>query len=371
MASGSIIKFISSTCFNELKAAIQEAIQEGAQGLLLLTCSNNNYNKQQVDSLLKECFLPIGGGVFPKIIVRDKSYVEGALVIGLKVNPKIVNYTMLTSNNANLKNYIHDRSGSIKDYQNFIIIADALCDASEYFTDEFYDYIGSDATTIGGGAGSLDFLPQNVIYSNQGLIGDAVQVIALPTAITNGVGHGWEILDGPYLVTESKGHYIHSLNYKPTFELYRDAIKKNTQQILTKDVFFELAKNFPLGLVSLDGELFVRDPIQTNGSYLQCVGNVPVNSMLYLLKGKTDKMIMAAGKTAEKVANQRQSNNTLLFDCISRDLFMGDEIQSELQEIQRHFPATCLVGAMTLGEIVNSESGAIRFLNKSTVLGTF
>jgi len=371
MIAPSLIKFTTSSALNELQNAIQSVIQEGAQSILLLTCSNNNYDEQQLNLILTSLPLTICGGIFPKVIYQEKSYSEGAIVIGLMVKPEIVNYAQLTSAHANLRTYIQDNSKHIECYQNFIIIADALCDASEDFTDEFYDYIGSDTTTIGGGAGSLDFTHQPVIYSNEGLIGEAVQVIALPASITKGMSHGWEVLDGPYLVTASEGHYVHSLNYKPTFELYRDAIKKNTNQTITEAQFFKVAKNFPFGIMSLNNELLVRDPIQTNGSYLECVGNVHLHSMVYLLKGELDKMVCASKETAQCVAKQGQTNNLLLFDCISRDLLMGDAIQSELHVMQQAFPTTCLIGVMALGEITNGASGSIRLLNKSTVLGAF
>lgn len=369
--AASIIKFTTSSSLSELDDAIQSVISEGAESLLLLTCIDNGYNQQQIDVMLKACPVPICGGLFPKIILQEESYSKGAIVLGLMMTPKIINYSMLSSTNADLKTYIQQNSKDIECYQNFIVIADALCAVSENFTDEFYNYIGSDVTTIGGGAGSLNFSSQSIIYTNQGLISDAIQVIALPSSITNGIGHGWEILDGPYLVTASEGHYVHSLNYKPTFEVYRDVIQSKTNQILTQAVFFELAKSFPLGLITLEGELFVRDPIQTNGAYLECVGNVPVNSMVYLLKGDPEKMILATQQTAQAVAEQGQPETLLLFDCISRDLFMGDAITSELQAIQHSFPDTCLVGAMTLGEIANTSCGSIRLLNKSTVLGAF
>lgn len=369
--TASIIKFTTSTSINALSDAIKATAAEGAQSILLLTCIDNNYNQQQINRLLAHCQLPICGGIFPKIIMHAKRYSQGAIVLGFKIKTEIVNYTMLTSSNADLKSYIKHNSKSIELYQNFILITDALSGISEHFTDEFYDYIGSDVTTIGGGAGSLDFASQPVIYTNEGLISDAIQVIALSTPISNAISHGWEILDGPYLVTSSEGHYVHSLNYKSSFALYRDVIKNKAQKIVTQDVFFELAKNFPLGLISLDGELFVRDPIQTDGTYLQCVGNVPVNSMIYLLKGDIDKMITASKKTAQAVAQQAPKKNLLLFDCISRDLFMGENIQLELQAIQQTFPDICLVGVMTLGEISNTSCGSIRFLNKSTVLASF
>lgn len=371
MSTASIIKFIESSALDELSKAINSVVEMGAKNILLLTCANNNYIVKKINAVLTKCPLPLCGGVFPKIIYLGKNYSQGAIVLGLMIETKIVNYSMLADSDIDLKQYIYDQSKQIENYQNFIIISDALCNSSENFTDYFYDYIGSGVTAIGGGAGSMDYLSHPVIYTNEGLISAVTQVIALPCPIKNSIGHGWEIVDGPYLVTSSEGHYVRSLDYKPTFDMYREIIQSNVSTALSDDFFLQLAKKFPLGIVSLDAEILVRDPIQTDGSYLECVGNVPVNSMVYLLQSDPDKMIIASKKIAQEVAQQGQLNTLLLFDCISRDLFMGDKICNELEAIQQPFPNTCLVGAMVLGEIANTACGSIRLLNKSTVLGSF
>ena len=371
MSAASIIKFTESSALNELDDAIKNTVKEGAKSILLLTCTNNGYNEEKINTILANCPLQICGGIFPKIIYKGKNYSQGAIVLGLMIRPKIVNYCMLADSDIELKKHIDSKSKQIENYQNFIIISDALCNSSEDFTDHFYDYIGSGVTTIGGGAGSMDYLSHPVIFTNKGLIGGVTQVIALPCPIKNSIGHGWEILDGPYLVTASEGHYVHSLDYKPSFDMYREIIQSKTPTALPENFFLKLAKNFPLGIMTLDGEILVRDPIQTDGSYLECVGNVPVNSMVYLLQSDQDKMIIASQKIAQQVAAEEQLNTLLLFDCISRDLFMGDNICDELEAIQQPFPNTCLVGAMALGEIANTACGSIRLLNKSTVLGSF
>ena len=371
MPTASIIKFTESSALNELDKAINSAINEGAKSILLLTCINNGYNQENINVMLAMCPLQIGGGVFPKIIYKGKNYSQGAIVLGLMIEPKIINYSILYDSDIALKQYIYSKSRQIKNYQNFIIISDALCNTSEDFIDHFYDYMGSGVICIGGGAGSLDGLSHPVIFTNKGLIGGVTQVIALPCQIKNSIGHGWEMIDGPYLVTSSEGHYVHSLDYKPTFDMYREIIQSKTKTTLPENFFVKLAKKYPLGIMALDGEMLVRDPIQTDGSYLECVGNVPVNSMVYLLQSDQYKMISASQKVAQQVAAQKQSNTLLLFDCISRDLFMGDNICDELEVIQQPFPNTCLVGAMALGEIANTACGSIRLLNKSTVLGSF
>jgi len=371
MTTASIIEFTESPSLNELNKSISSVFEKGAKTKLLLTCIENNYEQEAAKHILERCTLPICGAIFPKIIYKNKSYSQGAIVLGLMAHSEIVNYSMLSDSDTQLKAYIQTKSKQIESYQNFIIISDAFCNKCENFTDYFYDYMGSGVSAIGGGAGSMDLQSHPVIFTNQGLISDVAQVIALPYPIHNGIGHGWEILDGPYLVTDSEGHYVHSLNYKPTFELYKEIIQNKLNSPLQGDFFNKLAKYFPLGIISLDGDILVRDSLYTDGSYLEYIGNVPVNSMVYLLHSDLNKMILASKQTALYVAQQGASNTLLLFDCVTRDLLFGENIGDELEAIQEPFPNTCLVGAMALGEIANTGNGSIRLLNKSTVLGSF
>ncbi len=371
MTMASIIKFTESPFVSELSKAINSVIEEGAKTVLLLTCIDNNYELDETEQILKMCTLPLCGGAFPKIVHKNKSYSQGAIVLGLTVSSKVVNYSMHADSDAHLKNYIQTESKQIEHYQNFIIISDAFCNQCENFTDHFYDYMGSGISAIGGGAGSMDLLSHPVIFTNQGLVSNVTQVVALPCSISNSIGHGWEILEGPYLVTSSEGHYVHSLNYRPTFELYKEIIQNNINSPLEDDFFNQYAKCFPLGIMSLDGDILVRDSLQTNGAYLECVGNVPVNSMIYLLHSDLHKMTLASEKAAQEVARKGVSNTVLLFDCVTRDLLFGEHIGDELEVIQRPFPNTPLIGVMALGEIANTANGSIRLLNKSTVLGSF
>jgi len=356
---------------SELAIGIDSMLEQEVYGLMLLTCAGNDYQESKINQLLKSCKLPICGGMFPQIIREDKVYTKGAIVIGFRFKPIVKNYTALSSLNSNIDEYIEDQSETIEHYQNFIIIGDAFCSVNEDFIDAFYNYIGSGITVIGGGAGALDFVPRNYIYSNQGLIGDAMQVIAIPHSIQRAVGHGWEILDGPYLVTSANEHHLHSFDYQPAFEVYQKAIKCIAGKKIDIDSFFNIAKYFPLGIAGIGDELVVRDPIQSDGRYLECVGNVPVNSTVYLLKGEQDKMILSARQASESLVNSDSSKTLLIFDCISRSLFMEEEFDQELKAIQQPIPKKHLIGVLCLGEITDTQSGAIRLLNKSTVMGVF
>jgi len=96
--------------------------------------------------------------------------------------------------------------------------------------------------------------------------------------------------------------------------------------------------------------------------------------MVYLLEGDINNLINAAEEAAVNVfsnSNNPTEQIAMVFDCISRVLYMEDEFDRELQVINKHCSSSALFGVLSIGEIANSKSGSIRLLNKSTVIGAW
>jgi hypothetical protein len=73
-----------------------------------------------------------------------------------------------------------------------------------------------------------------------------------------------------------------------------------------------------------------------------------------------------------EVISKHQSTSefgdALIFDCISRKLFLQEEFAAELSGICNAFPTPQLsIGALVLGEIATGLSGSINFHNKTAV----
>jgi hypothetical protein len=97
--------------------------------------------------------------------------------------------------------------------------------------------------------------------------------------------------------------------------------------------------------------------------------------VVYLLKGDPKNLVAAAGATARTLSIMQESeeqDSVLLFDCISRALFLGDEFYRELETIGDNLcKKDNFFGALTIGEICSNTNGQVRLLNKSTVLAAF
>ncbi|MCB1739908.1 MAG: FIST C-terminal domain-containing protein, partial [Gammaproteobacteria bacterium] len=159
------------------------------------------------------------------------------------------------------------------------------------------------------------------------------------------------------------------LNYRPALEVYKDAIQAHCGEALRARPFFEMAKGFPFGIETLDAEMLVRDPVVASENGMTCVGEVPENAIVYVLQGVLDELL-AAARDATASCGPDGASDLLLFDCISRRLYMNDGFEREMASINAGLTeGTNLVGALSLGEIANSSSGSIQFHNKAVVVG--
>jgi hypothetical protein len=213
------------------------------------------------------------------------------------------------------------------------------------------------------------------VFTNAGMLEDVAVLAAFDAPLHLAAGHGWEVMKGPFLVTESKGNVLSSLNYASAFSLYQEQVEATSGTNCEQENFATVAQAYPLGIENLDGEMLVREPVHLKDNQMVCVGEIHENSVVYLLKGNPENLVAAAGATARTLSILRareEQESVLLFDCISRALFLGDEFYKELETIGNNLcKKDAFFGALTIGEICSNPNGQVRLLNKSTVLAAF
>lgn len=369
----------ASATLAELEKGIILAQNSNAKTLMVLTCNDNHYPEEALSSLLKNCSIPLFGGIYPMITHQDKLIKRGALIIGF---PDIYETTLFPelhrlNGEDDLEDLINKKLEDklhFSDQENFLMFYDGLMTNIEDFIDCLFECLDHSITIAGGGAGHLDFIQRPCVFTNQGLHSNVVLLVSLSRKLTTSVAHGWKVFKGPFLVSEAEGQIVKSLNYQPAFEVYAKTIENGGNYKFEQSEFFDIAKHFPLGIEDMNNNIIVRDPILSNKSHLQCVGRVPINSMIYLLEGETNNLINAAEEaariafTTHKKATEQAA---MVFDCISRVLYMEDDFSRELTVINDHCSSHSLFGVLSIGEIANSQSGAINLLNKSTVIGVW
>lgn len=364
-----------------LEAAIQHCLAASAQSIFILATDADGWDKDRVDPVLQAVKVPLFGGIFPRIIVAGECRSQGTLVLGLAFSCDVVILDSLsTLNSATVERCLLSAESELSNAKTIITLIDGLANNIELLTECLYDNLGRGTAMFGGGCGSLSFERQPALFSNRGLIADAAVLAAFDIRHSAGVRHGWEILDGPYLVTGSTANILSTLNYVPAYEVYRAEVERHSTLRFAEQDFFEIAKNYPLGILGPDGDIVVRDPLRAEGNNLICVGEIPQNTTVYILESDRQRLVNSAADAAAYAINSCRKDNrndsanatTVIFDCISRCLFMGESFHEELEAIIAQLdPESIAFGALTIGEISTSRNGAIHLLNKSTVIAVF
>ena len=316
--------------------------------------------------------VPFFGGIFPGIIGEGEKKENGALVKIIPAKTKPLIYRGITDKKFENPECLSQMSDD--SYGDAILLVDGLSDNISSFLSSIFNLLGNRVKYIGGGAGSLSFVKQPCLFTNEGALQDAAILLLTSKTISTGVKHGWEKVSGPFVATQTSKTKIEEINWQNAFEVYKQVVEEDSQQTLTVENFFDIAKGYPFGIKRAESEYVVRDPISTDedGSLL-CVGEVSENVVIDILKGSTENLIEAAHEAVEIATKDADFSQTFIVDCISRALFLDDDYSRSLDLIKEHIDeqkeGVSVEGMLTIGEISTYGRGYLEFLNKTIVVG--
>ncbi len=359
-----------------VQAANDLEIQEG-ESLYLMFGEKQLIDFHSLQSELSALNIDFFGGIFPGIIYRNLQSNEGCIVLKLSTLRPPILIQGLETPHFDLPNFPSFDSEETQQ-KTALTLVDGLTSNIATFLSKMHNVLGNTVNFIGGGAGSLSLVQQPCVFTNEGLFQDAAIVCFLNYQSKMGVRHGWQQLEGPIVATRTEKNIIHELNWQNAFEVYSSVVNADRTTPIGRENFFDIAKGYPFGIFKEDSENIVRDPIAVdeNGALI-CVGEVPENTVLYILKGDREALVASAQKAVEDTltGNSSKIAHTLIVDCISRTLFLEDDFSEELKMVldsvhQKH-PTINPSGALTLGEISSYGEGFLEFFNKTIVIGTF
>jgi hypothetical protein len=319
------------------------------------------------------------GGLFPSLIDGQHKRDTGALLFAL---PKLTEPMLVRALDTD-RFTVPDALPFVQWHRGgkptALLLVDGLSPNISHFLRAIYHQLGNRVSYWGGGAGSLTLQPRPCVFTREGVHQGAaiIALSSLPSRL--GVRHGWRELKGPFVATRSDRNAIIQLNWRNAFDVYRSTVEADAGVTITPENFFRVASGYPFGIRKEGQEVLVRDPVAVGeGGRLICVGDVPENAALSILKGEPRLLISAAGQAAREavldgVADPaRPVRHCLLADCVSRELFLGERFSEELEEIADGLGGGAEgchpVGMLTLGEISSHGEGYLEFFNKTSVV---
>jgi hypothetical protein len=363
-----MIKYFSEDIrLDEISSSLNSlASSDDISSLLVFIADNPELNLDGLDKLFKSQLKPTIGGIFPELIFDNQKKSKGFYIIGLM---KKITTCLLDLNESKDKFEIEIEkfaSESDKNASTIWVFMDAFSENKDDAINMLYDEFGPNKNYIGGGAGTLQLKSTPCIISNHGLKSHCAIIATMAAESAVGVAHGWQPISEPIKVTKTEGRRIKSFEWKNAFDYYFNKIKEHSGLEINEDNFFDIAKSYPLGLIKLNSEFIVRDPISTDGNHLNIIDKVPENEFIQILNG--DKLTLFQGAAiAKQNAKLPFTENHFYFciDCISRVLFLGDEFNRELSEISGD---DVVIGVLTIGEIANSGNSMLEIYNKTVVV---
>jgi len=356
----------------ELGCLLEQAETAAVPGALVLACDGNGFTPAQLDPLLTSSPLPLFGGIFPRIIHGNELLERGSLVVGLPDPPRMVYLPNLSDPEADFEEQLDQLVTDTFRDRTMMLFVDGFAQRIGSFIEALFNVFGLELNYIGGGAGSLSMKRTPCLITGDGLKSDGAMLALLETASGVGVSHGWGALTGPFRVTESDRNVIRSLEWRPAFDVYHEAVSRHAGRSFTAADYFDVAKAYPFGIARMGTEQIVRDPLGVgeNGE-LVCVGEVPEGSFVSILHGDEQSLLCAAARALELGKAALPAGSTegirIAMDCISRVLFLDRQYGRELAVLNEGHPR--LVGACTIGEIANCGDEYLEFYNKTAVVG--
>jgi len=343
--------------------------------VILLLGERNRPDVERLIGLLDESGVEFFGGIFPGLICGTQRFEDGAVVAVFPSMGKPFLVEGLDGNDFFIPEFDPGLDHAAERRPTALVLVDGLTANISLFLQEIFNRLGDAVSYLGGGAGSLSLEPQPCLFTRDGFFQDAAIVVFIDLQSQLGVRHGWAGLMGPLIATRTRRNVIVELNWRSAFEVYREVVEADSGRELNQDNFFEIAKGYPFGIYKEGSEEVVRDPIAVNeAGELICVGEVPENATLSILKGEEEALIEAAARAAgdclEKLPGPMRAS--LIVDCISRVIFLEQNFDRELEgivgKIRSVDAGQTPIGILSLGEISSYGEGFLELFNKTSVV---
>lgn len=342
------------------------------ESIIVYICDENKFNDSlsELETCVKRSTVPLIGGIFPEIVYEQYNYQTGYLLVG--INMMLTTYVVprLSDETANYEDLLEHTITEDTEFHTMMVFVDGLAGRINSLVQGLYATFGSEVNYIGGGAGSLSFVQHYCLCTEHGVYKDSAVIATLTEKLPTAVGHGWESFSPNHQITLAEKNIVKEIDYKNALEVYENII--NVPETITTDNFFTIAQSFPLGIKRIDGEYIVRDPISiTPEGWLVCVGEVASGEFVDILNGNKENLITSSQNISSSLADKLTTppQAMMVFDCISRALFMHEHFSDELKAMTSGFTdAPTMFGCLVLGEISNSGAGYLEFYNKTSVI---
>ena len=324
--------------------------------------------------------VPLAGAVFPALLNGAGFVTEGAWLLRLDHMPPAVLIPALNEGGgaaAKIADAMLPLLESLPEAggkPTLYLIFDSQVPNIASVLEELYLQLSDRVAYAGVNAGSETFLPMPCLFDSGRLVGDGVLCLLLYGMAGTVLQHGYTAPEQVMSATSTKGNCIRQIDWRPAFDVYREIIQSTYGIELTRDNFYEYAVHFPFGILRAGAEVVVRIPVAlTEDGALFCVGEVPENSFLVLLKApgvESGRCIADLAHGLQAANGTLQERPLLTFYCAGRRMHLGEAATAELAALAGATGARPIAGALSLGEIGSTHEWGYPMFHNATLVCT-
>lgn len=335
-------------------------------GVLALLPEAEHSQVGEIQLSCLEANVPLLGAIFPKLISNQKFVDQGVWLIGFEICPAwfLVEDagTAQTNKHALIDQTItqtleaHPALAHSDAKPTLFMIFDSMTPTIGSVLTGIYEKFRRSIRYAGVNAGSETFSPMPCLFDHARVVSNGLLGIILPPTLNTYLCHGYPTPKKTMTATSTSGNAIDTIDGRPAMAVYREVIREEYGIEVTHENFYDYAVHYPFGVISAL-EILVRIPVGFNedGSIF-CVGEIPPNSRLHLLKApqlKESECVSTLSKTIRE--NKKPLDSALLFYCAGRRMHFGNESEDEILQFKTHAGIGQLAGALSLGEITSDN----------------
>lgn len=243
--------------------------------------------------------------------------------------------------------------------------------------------LGAEVAVAGGAAGDDLAMKCAQVGLGSTVAEDAVVLASIfsRTPIGLGVCHGHRPLSAPLTVTGAEGSVVHTLEGRPAWEVWTELAGPAAQsQGLGGSAGFAANEEsafllrYEAGLAT-GSEYTIRAPLARHGEgALQFACGIPEGAVIRITEGTPESQASSALEAARRARADLQGRpvvGALVFDCICRNLILGDRFGAVATAMSAELGGVPLAGFETYGEIALDAGDLSGFHNTTTVVVAF
>jgi hypothetical protein len=311
--------------------------------------------------------VPLVGAIFPALVKDDAFLTAGAWLICFDKMPETWLYADLTPDPSETAKFVDAFADEFSEYLDtfededditLFMLFDPLVSNIGTILDAFYGRLADRVNYLGANGGSETFQPMPCLFDNYKIVSNGMLAMALLDHKGGILEHGYKEPEKIIHATSTQVNCITNIDWKPAFEVYSSFMLEEYKVEITRENFYEHSSHFPFGIMRANHSIVVRIPValSDNGS-LFCVGEVPPNSLLTLLRAADASSVhtietLYKGLCSISSAAELDGSSLLLFFCAGRYMHLGEDAAiKELSNFKAMTKAAQVVGAKSLGEI--------------------